>query len=235
MRIPTAFEHVTLFPSGQPDDRYLGTLYYDGADPYAVSLCYIDNRTEAQLGATFARSMLIDSVDFGRWTGGDRVLVGPHAEAGHSVIAIAADPQVGSRDVTLTCSTKVLQKFVDKTLAAVPLGAEDQWIDWHAELAMLMPDRRRTIAVRQAGGIFDGWGTGLLTAHGFEADSVVVEVPGTVGTPATWTVSRAGLACAAIGARGGWFRLQAPDGGPELLARAADVHAFLAGVGGAAA
>lgn len=232
MRVPTVFEHVTLFPTDRPDDRYLGTLYYDGADPYAVSLAYIDNRTEAQLGATFARAMLIDCVDFGRWVGGDRVLVGPHAEAGHSVIGIAADPQVGSKDVTLTCSTKVLRRFTDKTLAAVPLGAEDQWIDWSAELAELLPERRRPLGIKAPGSLVVEHGT--LTANWANSETVIVQVTGSFG-PVTWQVSTASLACWAIGSRpaDGWFRLPVP-GDQDVLARASDVHNFLARVGGAA-
>jgi hypothetical protein len=234
MRVPTVvFEHLTLVPANRPDDRLLGTLFYDGADPYAVALAYVDTATEAQLGATFSRALMIDYLDSGRWIGPDRVLFGPHTEPGHTVITIAPDPQVsGSKEAILYCSTKQLQTFLDATLRETPLGAEDAWIDWSIELAELLPDRRRPLGVQALGSFVVEAGT--LTAHWQEAESVIVQVTDAVGNPATWTISRAGLACAAIGARNGWFRLQVPDG-PELRARSADVHAFLSGVGGAAA
>jgi hypothetical protein len=232
-------EHVTLFPAGRPDDRHLGTLGYDAADPYAVALSYVDHGSELATGALFARTLLVDYLNSGRWIGPDRVTFGPHPEPGHTVLTIGPeDPQADSGDVTLYCSTAVLQQFLDATLRKVPLGSEDSWIDWNAEMAMLLPDRQRTIAVRQAGGMFDGWGTGVLTAHWKLADTVVVEVPSTDGRLLTWQMSRAGLACQAVGARSagdGWFRLAAAPDGCDVLVRCADVHAFLAGVGGAAA
>jgi hypothetical protein len=231
---PIVTEHLTLFPANRRDDRFLGTLFYDVADPYAVSLSYVDHASEMAAGATFARTLLIDYLTSERWIGPDRVVFGPHAEPGHTVITIAPDdPQADSGEAVLYCSTRLLQQFLDATLREVPLDGEAAWIDWHAELAMLLPDRQRTIAVRQAGGMFDGWGTGVLTAHWNQADTFVVQVPDADGLLLTWQVSRASLASQASG--DGWFRLALPGDDGDVLVRCADVHAFLTRVGGAAA
>ncbi|MEU6721582.1 SsgA family sporulation/cell division regulator [Nonomuraea sp. NPDC046802] len=241
MKPPIVTEHLTLFPANRRDDRFLGTLFYEAADPYAVTLSYVDHATEAETSATFARTLLVDYLKKPQWIGPDRVVFGPHTEPGHTVITIAPDdPKASGGDVTLYCSTEMLQQFTSATLREVPLGAEDPWIDWHAELAMLLPDRQRTIAVRQTApaDVFDGWGTGVLTAHWEHADAVVVQVADADGLLLTWQVNGASLACQAVEARragNSWFRLALPGDDCDVLLRCEDVYAFLAGVGGAAA
>ncbi len=108
-------------------------LAYDAADPFAVTIVFKAEPASARW--TFARDLLID----GSYepTGDGDVHVWPCLSSeGSAVVIIELNSPSG--EVLVQVSSRDVDAFVRHMLALVPLGAEDELLDFDAEIAQLL-------------------------------------------------------------------------------------------------
>lgn len=105
-------------------------LRFDKADPFAVSLKLrtTDVRTVTW---TFARQLLADGAR--RPTGVGAVEVRPAFHDASRVLVLSLTSASGRAQVELP--HEPVTAFLNDTYAAVPSGAESDFVDWNAELA----------------------------------------------------------------------------------------------------
>ncbi len=109
-------------------------LYYDAADPYAVTLV-LTGPTEPVVWV-FGRDLLLDGL--GEPTGDGDVHVWPSLDSyGRAVVLLELCPPSGAALVQLR--SVQLARFVDRTVALVAPGSESDHVDVDAGIAALLP------------------------------------------------------------------------------------------------
>lgn len=106
---------------------------YEVADPYAVHVAFQTGRDEV-VEWTFARQLLTDGVS-GPVGEGD-VQVWPAHEDGRAVVCLTLSSPSGR--ALFEVPQGELVDFLTRTYAAVPSGAESDFVDLEAELALLL-------------------------------------------------------------------------------------------------
>ncbi len=112
-------------------------LTYDLADPYAVTVAFHTGSTGEEGGSvawTFARSLLTEGVS--ATVGEGDVQVWPSHEHGSSVVCLSLSSPSGR--ALFEIPFPELAEFLAQTYAAVPTGAESDYVDVDAELALLL-------------------------------------------------------------------------------------------------
>lgn len=108
-------------------------LRYDPTDPYAVHIAFHAGGDEV-VEWTFARSLLSDGVT--RPSGEGDVQVWPAKTGGRQVACLSLSSPSGTALFELPMAPLV--EFMSRTYAAVAAGAEDDQVDFDAELALLL-------------------------------------------------------------------------------------------------
>lgn len=111
-------------------------MLYDALDPYAVQVAFHTGQGEDGdcVQWTFARSLLGDGVR-GPAGEGD-VQVWPATSGGQAVVCLSLSSPSGQ--ALFEVPLRELVDFLGRTFRAVPAGAESQYVDVDAELAMLL-------------------------------------------------------------------------------------------------
>lgn len=99
---------------------------YDPADPYAVTVRLLDNRTRRWVSWIFARDLIADALMFGPAGDGDVRLI-PEGEA-WVWLEIAGSTE----RARIRFGRGALERALDEAEALVPLGTETTRIDWTA-------------------------------------------------------------------------------------------------------
>lgn len=109
---------------------------YSSHDPFAVHIDFRTSSSEA-VAWTFARALLTEGVMSPAGEGD--VQVWPSQSNGETVVCLSLSSPSGSALFEVPLSDVV--QFLTRTYATVPTGAESDYVDIDAELAMLaLPD-----------------------------------------------------------------------------------------------
>jgi hypothetical protein len=106
---------------------------YDATDPYAVSILFKGDPVPVRW--TFARELLIEG--FYEPTGDGDVHVWPCLSAsGNAVVILELNSPSG--EVLVQVSSRAVSSFIHQMIAAVPVGAEADLLDFDDELTELL-------------------------------------------------------------------------------------------------
>jgi len=124
---------LALVVPGAASLPVLATVSFEPTDPYAV---HVGFRTGAEdvVEWTFARQLLTDGVT--RAVGEGDVQVWPSHPAGAPVVCLSLSSPSGRALFEVPLAELV--QFLSSTYAAVPTGAESDFVDVDAELALLL-------------------------------------------------------------------------------------------------
>ena len=129
----TAEMALRLVVPGNASLPVMASLRYDTEDPYAVHVGFRTGGDEV-VEWTFARQLLTDGVS--RPAGEGDVRVWPSQSGNGSVVNLALSSPSGRALFEVPLSELV--EFLTRTYGAVPTGAESDFVDLDAELALLM-------------------------------------------------------------------------------------------------
>ncbi|MFI9846734.1 SsgA family sporulation/cell division regulator [Nonomuraea sp. NPDC051941] len=175
-------------PQGQ--EPVQAVLAFEADDPYAAHLLFPHSHGDAgeMVSWQFARTLLI--VGQGTAAGEGNVQVGPHEAAGYLVITLVPEHGI---PLKFFAARALVAKFVQATIEAVPIDREHERIDWDRELAALLGHRVK-VTFREADGCFGRTRPGTLAADPTDRAMVVITVPSSAGSLASWRISRDELA-----------------------------------------
>lgn len=132
MRKPDSLTPVTcrllvrLFVAEGVDRPVVADLWYDSADPYAVSLTF-HLCADDTVRWVFGRDLLLNGQQ--GLTGFGDIQVWPSRHAWVNKVCIALRPYWNREAVVVTASARALDAFLRRTLAVVPAGTEDRHLD----------------------------------------------------------------------------------------------------------
>ncbi|GAC1611060.1 MAG: SsgA family sporulation/cell division regulator [Mycobacteriales bacterium] len=132
----TAELQLRLVVPGAPCLPVRADLRYDVTDPYAVQVAFHAGATTVSevVEWTFARQLLTDGV--ASPVGAGDVQVWPSTSGGQPVVCLSLSSPSGK--ALFEVPVPELVEFLAQTYAAVPTGAESQYVDVDAELALLL-------------------------------------------------------------------------------------------------
>ncbi|MBB2742894.1 UNVERIFIED_ORG: hypothetical protein FHR35_002716 [Microbispora rosea subsp. rosea] len=119
---------LTLWNVDRPEEPIVATAVYSPADPYAMRLSF------PGLGEpwTFARALLAEGLE--EPVGDGDVRIAPaEAEDWIEIVLFSGQP----RECRLFAPRDQVTSFVDRCFRLVPLGREDEWIDWDRQIALI--------------------------------------------------------------------------------------------------
>lgn len=125
--------HVPFVAGDLGQGRMTGTLTYDPADPYAVSL-HLASRDDSATWV-FARQLLADGV-YNLAGSGDVQIWPCLSSEGEAVVLIELSSPDGV--LLLEAPSRVVQAFLGAALAAVPPGTEGTHLDLDQMLTQLL-------------------------------------------------------------------------------------------------
>jgi hypothetical protein len=128
--------HLRLVVPGAASLPVLADLEYDTNDPYAVQVAFHTGSPSSGdvVQWTFARQLLTDGVSAPAGEGD--VQVWPSSTGGRSVVCLSLSSPSGR--ALFEVPLNELAEFLGRTYAAVPTGAESDYVDVDAELALLL-------------------------------------------------------------------------------------------------
>ncbi|MFE3454992.1 SsgA family sporulation/cell division regulator [Nonomuraea sp. NPDC059194] len=118
MKQTSVVRNLTLWSvDRQPIDTF---IRYDIADPYAVTLEFVDDHGRTTVSYLFGRELLIDGLH--ELVGQDLVVVGPHDADGYTTLSLT--PEHGALPMDFYVATAVLTEFVEASCQLVASGSE---------------------------------------------------------------------------------------------------------------
>jgi hypothetical protein len=130
----TADLDLRLVVPGSTALPVLASITYDAADPYAVQVTFHTGGERGTVEWRFARQLLTDGVT--RLVGEGDVKVWPARAEGRAVVCLSLSSPSG--EALFEVSLPELVEFLTRSYAAVPTGAEGDYVDIDAELALLL-------------------------------------------------------------------------------------------------
>lgn len=130
----TADLDLRLVVPGSTALPVLASITYDAADPYAVQVTFHTGGERGTVEWRFARQLLTDGVT--RLVGEGDVKVWPTRSEGRAVVCLSLSSPSG--EALFEVSLPELVEFLTRSYAAVPTGAEGDYVDIDAELALLL-------------------------------------------------------------------------------------------------
>ena len=123
-----------VVPDGTPLP-VTASIRYDASDPYAVTVTFFTGAAEP-VRWTFARQLLTDGVE--RSVGEGDVRVWPAHSDGSPVVYIALSSPSGR--ALFEAPLHDVVEFLGRSYAAVPTGAESDFVDVDSELNLILSD-----------------------------------------------------------------------------------------------
>ncbi|MEP7055254.1 MAG: SsgA family sporulation/cell division regulator [Actinomycetota bacterium] len=112
----------------------LATVRYDAADPYAICVSFHTGADGSGVEWSFARELLAEGVR--RPVGEGDVRVWPTVRDGRKLISLSLTSPSGS--ALFETSLADVAEFLTRSYATVPNGAESEFIDVDADIALLL-------------------------------------------------------------------------------------------------
>lgn len=136
--VVTAELGLHLVVPGRPSVPVAAVLRYVSDDPYAVHVGFHTGADGEMVEWTFARQLLTDGVT--RPVGEGDVQVWPASDAGEQLVCLSLSSPSGA--ALFEAPLGRLVEFLTRTYANVPTGAESDFVDLDAELALLLWSER---------------------------------------------------------------------------------------------
>ena len=127
---------LRLVVPGSTSLPVLANISYEPTDPYAVHVAFHTGGERGIVQWSFARQLLTDGV--GRAVGEGDVRVWPTRIDGVPTVCLALSSPSGS--AVFEVGQAELVEFLTRSYAVVPTGNETDFIDFDAELALLLWD-----------------------------------------------------------------------------------------------
>ncbi len=132
----TADLELRLVIPGSHSLPVLAGVRYDAADPYAVHVTFHTGGERGTVDWSFARQLLTDGVT--QAVGEGDVRVWPTMVDDVATVCLALSSPSGQ--AVFEAGQSDLVEFLTRSYAAVPTGCESDYIDFDAELALLLWD-----------------------------------------------------------------------------------------------
>jgi hypothetical protein len=130
----TADIELRLVVPGSTALPVLASIGYEPDDPYAVHVAFHTGGERGQVQWSFARQLLTDGVT--QPVGEGDVRVWPSTDAGQALVNLSLSSPSGAALFEIPLGDIV--EFLTRSYAAVPTGAESDFVDLDAELALLL-------------------------------------------------------------------------------------------------